>query len=149
VARDLAIKDVVSATFPQLRPGGHEQQGYRPAVVVGLPDVLGSPRYQLVFLAPFTRDHGQAWTTINPKLYPRFPAGTANLPEDSICLLDQARTLDARRLGGHRGTLTAAQYRPIETGLARIFGFPLPVPATPPASSPAPPRPGATAGGTP
>ena len=127
----------MSATFPVQRPGGHEQQGYRPAVVVGLPDVLGPPRFPMVLLAPFTRDHGQAWARINPALYPPFPAGAASLPEDSVCLIDQARALDASRLAGRRGTLTEAEYAPIGAGLARIFGLPLPVPATSPPSAPA------------
>ena len=130
---------MVSATFPRQQPGGREQHGYRPAVVVGLPDTLGSPRFPMVFLAPFTTDDGQAWATISPDLYPRYPAGTSGLTNDSICLIDQARALDARRLGGLRGTLTAAQYRPIATGLAAIFGLPLPA-APIPSSSPSPPR---------
>lgn len=147
MARPLVIRDVVSATFPRPYPGGlqgHEQQGRRPAVVVGLPDALGPPRFPMVFLAPFTTDGGQAWATISPGLYPRFPAGTPGLPNDSICLIDQARALDARRLGGLRGTLTAAQYRPIEAGLAAIFGLPSPAPV------PSPSPPGSSgAGGTP
>ena len=120
-----------------------------------MPDVLGAPRFPMVFLAPFTRYHDQVWALASPDLYPRFPAGSANLPEDSVCLIDQARALDAGRLGGRRGTLTAAQYRPIETGLAVIFGLTLPARAPAPASTPSPARPdsggavGGASGGTP
>lgn len=40
----LEIGDVVSALFP-LQPGGREQEGYRPAMVVGLPELAGTPRF--------------------------------------------------------------------------------------------------------
>ncbi len=149
MARPISIGDVVSATFPRPDPAalqGHEQQGRRPAVVVGLPDALGSPRYPMIFLVPFTRDHGGGWSAASPDLYPRFPAGTPGLPEDSVCLIDQARALDARRLGGRRGILTAAQYRPIEMALAAIFGLPLPAPV--PSAPPSPPHSSGTGGTT-
>ena len=122
-ARPLSPGDIVSAFFPENRPWGHEQQGRRPAVVVGIPDALGGPaRFPMVVLVPLTRDRGQAWALANPDLYPRLSAGAGNLPEDSICLLDQVRAVDARRLRGYRGRLTAAQYRPLLNGLARLFG---------------------------
>lgn len=121
-ARPLSPKDIVSAVFPDHSPGGHEQQGRRPAVVVGTPDALGPVRFSMVVLVPLTRDRGQDWALANPDLYPRLPAGAGNLPEDSVCLLDQVRAVDAGRLKGHRGRLTEAQYRPLLNGLARLFG---------------------------
>lgn len=121
-ARPLSPKDVVSAVFPDHSPGGHEQQGRRPAVVVGTPDASGPVRFSMIVLVPLTRDLGQDWALANPDLYPRLPAGAGNLPEDSVCLLDQVRAVDARRLKGHRGRLAEAQYRPVRNGLARLFG---------------------------
>ena len=41
----LSIGSIVAALFPGHRPGAHEQEGYGPAVVVGLPDLAGRPRF--------------------------------------------------------------------------------------------------------
>jgi len=117
----LGVGDVVFALFPAHRPGGHEQEGMRPAVVVGLPDRLGEPRFGVLIVAPMTTDRGQEWAGRSPSLYPRLPEGTANLRSPSICLLDQVRTLDASRVRRYRGSLNRDQYQPIRDGLRRIF----------------------------
>ncbi len=121
MASSLAIGDVISARFPAHEPSGHEQEGYRPAVVVGTPDAVGPPRFPVVVLAPLTTDRGQRWAQRSPVLYPRFPKGTANLRSDSICLLDQVRSVGMERLHGYRGTLSEAEYRPISEGLRQIL----------------------------
>lgn len=54
----LEIGDVVSALFPMHHPGGREQEGYRPAVVVGLPEFAGTPRFGVLIVAPMTTDRG-------------------------------------------------------------------------------------------
>lgn len=117
----LAVGDIVTALFPAHDPEGHEQQGYRPAVVVGIPAVLGSPRFPAVILAPLTTDRGQAWARNSPALYPRFPEGTADLRSPSLCLLDQIRALGLERLRAYRGALDAGEYEPIREGLKRIL----------------------------
>lgn len=117
----LGIGDVVSALFPLHQPGGHEQQGYRPAVVVGLPELVGSPRFDLLIVAPMTSDKGQEWAEASPDLYPRFAAGTASLRSSSICLLDQIRSLDTERVARYFGTLSKEEYEPICKGLGRIL----------------------------
>ena len=120
--RRLEIGDVVSALFPVHRPGGHEQEGHRPAVVVGLPERLGTPRFGSSMLAPMTSDRGQDWAKRSSGLYPRYAAGTAGLRSPSICLLDQTRALGSERISRYRGTLDEDQYRPIRNGLREIFG---------------------------
>lgn len=117
----LGIGDVVFALFPAHRPGGHEQEGMRPAVVVGLPGRLGEPRFGVLVVAPLTTDRGQEWAERNPDLYPRFPEGTANLRSSSICLLDQVRALDAGRIRRYRGRLNRDEYRPVRDGLRYTF----------------------------
>lgn len=52
----LEIGNVVSALFPLYRPGGREQERYRPAVVVGLPEFAGTPRFGVLIVAPMTTD---------------------------------------------------------------------------------------------
>ncbi len=119
--RRLEIGDVVSALFPVHRPGGHEQEGYRPAVVVGLPERVGTPRYGVLILSPMTTDRRQGWAERSPALYPRYAAGTAGLRSPSLCLLDQTRTLDVGRVSRYRGRLSEDQYRPVRDGLRRIL----------------------------
>lgn len=121
--RRLEIGDVVSALFPVHRPGGHEQAGYRPAVVVGVPERLGTPRFGSLLLAPMTSDRGQDWAERSPALYPRYAAGTAGLRSPSICLLDQTRALESERVNRYRGTLDAGQYQPIHTGLSKMLSY--------------------------
>jgi mRNA-degrading endonuclease toxin of MazEF toxin-antitoxin module len=45
------------------------------------------------------------------------------LPRPSIALLDQVRSIDARRVSGHLGSLTGKKFQPIKEGLKPIFGF--------------------------
>ncbi|HET7480772.1 MAG TPA: type II toxin-antitoxin system PemK/MazF family toxin [Rubrobacteraceae bacterium] len=120
----LEIGDVVSALFPLHRPGGREQEGYRPAVVVGLPEFAGTPRFGALIFTPMTTDRGQAWARRSPELYPRYPEGTANLKSPSVCLLDQVRALDVGRVRDYRGTLSTEEYRPIGKGLAKMIRDP-------------------------
>lgn len=50
------LKDVISALLPEHAPGGHEQQGLRPTVVVGVPELLGEPRFEVLVVVPMTTD---------------------------------------------------------------------------------------------
>ena len=119
----LAAGDVVSALFPIHVPGGREQQGFRPAVVVGIPERLGVPRFEVIIVVPMTTDRDQEWSERSPALYPRLAKGTANLRSPSICLLDQVRSIGAERVRGYRGTLDAEQYRPIHDGLRKMLSY--------------------------
>ncbi len=119
----LTAGDVISALFPVHVPGGREQQGYRPAVVVGVPERLGVPRLEVIVVVPMTTDRGQEWSERSPALYPRLAKGAANLRSPSICLLDQVRSIGAERVRGYRGTLDAEQYRPIHDGLRKMFSY--------------------------
>lgn len=102
-SRLLAVRDVVVAQLPQQNPQGHEQQGYRPAIVVGLPTRLGSPRFSVVIVAPLTTDRGQEWSSAAPNLYPQLSVGIGGLKSPSIVLLDQVRALDISRIVSFKG----------------------------------------------
>lgn len=97
-------------------------------MVVGLPEVLGVPRFPMVLVAPITSDRDGAARAAaqSPRLYPRFAKGTANLSKDSVCLLDQVRALDASRLEGYLGKLGDTDYGPVWDGLREMFGLALP-----------------------
>ena len=119
--RSLQFGDVVTARFPQQNPQGREQEGYRPAIVVGFPNRLGIPRFSLIVVIPMTTDRGQMWAIASPDLYPRFAAGVAGLSSPSIALLDQVRVLDVNRIVDYRGSLTPDEYEPILIGLQRMM----------------------------
>ena len=116
----LSIGDVVTAAIPERIPSGHEQEGLRPAVVVGLPDRLGPGRFPVIVVVPFTSYRAQAWVAAAPERYPRFAAGVAGLRSPSVALVDQVLALDMRRLQKRRGQLSTEQFAPVQEGLARI-----------------------------
>ena len=117
----LQIGDVITAKFPSQNPSGREQEGFRPAIVVGIPSRLGKLRFPLVLVAPMTTDRGQEWADINPNLYVRFSAGVAGLKSPSIALLDQVRAIDISRIVAYRGSLTPQQYGAIAKSLQQIM----------------------------
>lgn len=117
------LGDVVTVALPTRDPQGHEQEGFRPAVVVGLPDVLGPGRFPFIVLVPLTSYKGQPWVQAAPERYPVMPAGTARLRSASVALVDQVTAVDATRLRRLRGPLGAERYKQIRTGLRVIMGL--------------------------
>ena len=116
----LALGDVLTVLIPERVPPEHEQEGVRPAVVVGLPDRLGPGRFPVIVVVPFTSYRSQAWADAAPERYPRFDAGVAGLRSPSVALLDQVLALDLRRLRTRRGHLSAEQYGAVRSGLERM-----------------------------
>jgi len=55
--------DVVLITLPSHQPKGYEQEGKRPAIVVGILD--GELRYPVVLVVPLTTQTGK-WAEANP-----------------------------------------------------------------------------------
>lgn len=117
----LAPGDVVTARFPEHRPPGHEQSGLRPAIVVALPEQLGTPRYPVALLVPLTTDLNQPWAARSAALYHRLPQGAGGLPRASVALLDQVRSVDLRRVVGYVGSLRPAAFAPMREALSRLF----------------------------
>lgn len=119
---DVRIGDVIKVSLPQQNPQGIEQEGFRWAVVVGLPSILGSLRFPILEIVPFSSNKpGYDWARANPAAYPLYPAGTAGLKQDSIALVDQVRALDPSRIARRVGTLTPDQFAPIDRALRRLF----------------------------
>lgn len=104
-------------------PPGHEQEGERPALLVGVPARLGKPRFTMLLVAPVTSFAEQAWAVRAPELYPYLQAGVANLPRPSLVLLDQLQSVDARRVLRYVGLLDREQYTPIATALRGILAL--------------------------
>lgn len=115
---NLTLGDVVLARFPSHYPPGHEQEGLRPALVVGTP--YGQQRFSTVIVAPLTTVPGP-WGKRNRTLYPQLPTGIAGLHNASTVLLDQVRALDAGRLTAYLGTVPNEPLRAIRSQLLRLF----------------------------
>jgi len=114
------LGDVLKILFPYHTPEGHEQQGPRPAVVVGVPDTLGEPRFPTLVVIPLTSQL-EDWTTKAPDLYPLLETGAGGLTLPSAALIDQVRSVGVSRIIGRYGTLTAEQLRPIKAALTRML----------------------------
>jgi mRNA interferase MazF len=71
---EITVGDVLTIDFPGRAPPGHEQHGTRPAIVVGLPARLGTPRFEILIVVPMSRYRNQPWADAAPDLYPRFEA---------------------------------------------------------------------------
>ncbi|MCP2014401.1 mRNA interferase MazF [Deinococcus sp. HSC-46F16] len=112
---------VFVADFPEHDPSGHEQEGSRPAVLVGLPTNAGRPRFPVLMLAPATTFRGQAWVTAAPDLCPVLRAGVGGLRVNSVALVDQTRALDASRVFRYLGTLAPEDYAPVRAAVRLIF----------------------------
>ena len=119
--RVLQVGDFVTVKFPSQVPRGREQEGFRPAIVVGLPSRLGKLRFPLIFVVPMTTDRGQDWVRNSPNLYVRFAAGVAGLKSPSIALLDQVRAVDVSRVVAYRGSLSSQQYGEIAEVFRQII----------------------------
>jgi len=110
--------DVLLVNLPSHVPPGHEQQGRRPVVVVGIPPE--PVRFGVVLVAPLTTSTG-AWAQKNPTIYPQLPAGAGGLDRPSIVLLDQVRALDLQRVVMYLGTLPPTDLEKIREGLRAIL----------------------------
>lgn len=112
--------DLLLVSLPQHIPPGHEQEGLRPAIVVGLPEKLGVPRYPTLLVVPLTTQRG-SWTAKSPELYPQIPSGTTGLARSSVVLLDHLRAIDLSRIRGFIGSLSGEVFNPIREKLLRMF----------------------------
>ncbi len=118
--RPVQVGDVLLVALPEHTPRGHEQHGVRPAIVVGLPDKLGKPRFPMLIVTPLTTQTGK-WVKDSPRLYPTLPPGSGGISQSSVVLLDHLRAIDQDRIQGFIGSLTISELTPIETHLAEMF----------------------------
>ncbi len=119
--RPVNLGDILLVALPTQEPRGHEQEGLRPAVVVGLPERVGTPRYPFSLVVPMTTQRG-TWVERSPELYPVLEAGSGGLTRTSIVLLDQVRSLDLDRIRGYLGSLEGEKLAPISAGVRDMCG---------------------------
>ncbi len=118
----LEIGDVIRVFLPRHLPSGHEQEGQRPAVVIGIIENTGASRFPMLLIAPMTTQI-ESWTIKNPLLYPIISAGLVGLTQDSAILLDQIRVVSLSRLLGFSGTLEQSVVKEIQVCLTTMFGL--------------------------
>lgn len=118
----LDLGDILLVALATHTPAGHEQEGYRPAITVGIPERLGRLRFPMIVVAPLTTQDGE-WVTRNPDVYPRLRSGSGGLPQASVVLLDNLRGIDARRVVRYIGSLTSEEFAPVRVGLRRMLGL--------------------------
>lgn len=117
----LKFGDVINVRLPNHSPQGHEQEGFRPAIVVGLPGNFTQPRFPLIFIVPVTSDHSQSWILAAPELYLRLPAGSGGLRSASVVLMDQLRSLDIDRIVNFKGSLSKDEVARLQQIIKQIF----------------------------
>ena len=116
----LKCGDIVFVNLPVHSPKGHEQEGRRPAVIVGV--LQGDVRYPVVVVVPLTTQFSD-WAKKSPVLYPIIQSGTAGLPQKSVVLCDQIRAVDIERIIGYLGSLNVDEYLPIIAGVRRVLNL--------------------------
>lgn len=110
------IRAVVIVEFPESTPEGHEQTGERPAVVVGVPDLLAQPRYGGLLVVPCSSKLHQ-FAAFSPAMYPVLSAGAGGLTRDSVAICEQLRFISRTRVIDYLGHLTPDEYRPIDAAI--------------------------------
>ena len=116
----IRLGDVLKVQFPVQRPPGHEQVGTRPAVVVGIPELVGRPRFPGLIVVPFTSQLG-GYSAASPALYPVLLAGQGGLTVDSVALTDHVRAVGVSRILERLGTLAPGAYAPIQAALSGML----------------------------
>ena len=96
---------------------GSEQGGVRPVLIVQ--NDTGNRHSPTVIAAAITSQTGKARLPTHIEL----SANTYGLPEESVVLLEQIRTLDKRRLREHMGRLDEAQMQRVDNAIAVSFGL--------------------------
>ena len=98
--------------LPEHFPPGHEQEGLRPAIIIGWSDA----HYPMIRILPIsslideTTGERREWADEFPKIFPVFPKGVGGLERDSILLANQTRCLGRDRIVDYLGTLTLKEY---------------------------------------
>lgn len=123
--RPIQIGDVILVAFPRHLPFGREQHGLRPAIVVGLPQRLGKPRYPMLIIVPLTTKGGQ-WAKKEWGLYPTLEAGMGGLTKPSVMLLDHLRAIDQNRIKRYIGKVNLEGYADIQERVLLMFKLPPP-----------------------
>lgn len=100
---------------------GHEQKGFRPAVVVSEAELAEGPRFPMLCVVPITG------TRYRGPLYPALAPGNSGLRKPSFALIDQLRSVDKRRVRRSLGRISDSELAAIDKGLRLYLGLTEPV----------------------
>ncbi len=97
---------------------GHEQRGFRPAVVVSDDELAAGQRFSMLCVVPVTS------TLCQGELYPALAAGgRSGLRKRSFALVDQVRSIDKQRVSRVLGRLSGSELVAIDRGLLLFLGL--------------------------
>jgi len=96
---------------------GHEQAGYRPAIILSDPNMASEMRYPLVAVVPVTR------TELSGTFCIRLPSGSGGLKSDSFALVDQLRSIDIRRISKTFGVIPENTVARIDASIKIFLGL--------------------------
>ncbi len=123
--RPVQIGDVLLVALPSNTPSGREQEGTRPAIVVGLPQRLGTPRYPMLFIVPLSTKI-EKWTEKEWGIYPILQEGSGGLTKRSVVLLDHLRAVDQNRIEAYIGSVDLKDFAEIQERVLLMFKLPPP-----------------------
>ena len=96
---------------------GSEQCGIRPVLVIQ--NDIGNQHSPTIIAAVITGQRKSQYLPTHILL----PAAECGLPQDSMVMLEQIRTLDRERLQGYLGHIAEAKMREIDTALRISIGL--------------------------
>lgn len=96
---------------------GSEQGGVRPVLVIQ--NDIGNKYSPTVIVCAVTSKLSKAKIPTHIEL----ESSKYNLPKDSVCLLEQIRTLDKQRLGQKISTLNEIKMKEVERAILISLGF--------------------------
>ena len=117
----IEIGAIIAINLPTRIPSGHEQEGLRPALVIGLPEYLDSPRFPTIVVIPLTTKIGD-WSKDN-KLYIQIQKGEGNIRKNSLLLIDQILSVDINRINGYIGTINNKKILEVKSLLITLFSL--------------------------
>lgn len=94
-------------------------------MVVGRPDLVGTPRVPGLIVVPFTTS--DETFAASPASYPHSTADIGGLSADSVALTNNVRALGVSRILGRIGTLSPDDHAPIWATLERLTQLELPI----------------------
>ncbi|MFN4252554.1 type II toxin-antitoxin system PemK/MazF family toxin [Deinococcus sp.] len=106
---------MLEVDFAAQHPSGNEQSGFRPAIIVAVPDFLAPPRFPGLMVVPFT-SQVEKFRDLSEALYSMYASGSGGLTRDSIALIDQVRYVDQARITGRLGRFTETEYQEFPGG---------------------------------